>query len=133
MNKKGMPKEHPVAWASPLWPHLETIRSMRRQRKKWTEIADHLANDHGVKVTFRTVRNFFKRSTDPNRKLPLGFEPDQPKAQASFTDPTTKRPDTPADHRGSEGDVYDDALEAHLQTQKQPTGRRPKIQPGTKL
>ena len=46
----------------------------------------------------------------------------------------TKRPDTPADHPESEGDVYDDALEAHLGTQrKQATPPRRKIQPGTKL
>src|SRR3979411_2095513 len=72
MKKRSMPKEHPVAWASQLWPHLELIRSMRRQRKKWAEIADHLEREHSVKVTFRTVRNFFKRATDPKRKSPLG-------------------------------------------------------------
>ena len=68
MANKTMPKDHPVAWGSPLWPHLELIRSMRRQRKKWADIADHLEADHGVKVTFRTVRNFFKRATDTHRR-----------------------------------------------------------------
>src|SRR5208282_2068874 len=68
-----MPKEHPVAWASQLWPHIRLIQIMRRERKTWVEITQHLESRHNVKVTFRTVRNFFKRATDPDRKRPLGF------------------------------------------------------------
>jgi len=86
-----MPKDHPVAWASQLWPHLRLIQIMRRDRKTWVEITQYLEAEHGVKVTFRTVRNFFKRATDPNRKRPLGFPP-VPKVPPEAT-PLTSTPD----------------------------------------
>jgi hypothetical protein len=61
---------------------------MRRSRKGWQEIADHLEKQHGLKVTHRTLFRFFARATDPKRKRPLGFE-DPPVAPELSTDQTT--------------------------------------------
>jgi len=85
---KQMPKEHPAAWAIQLWPHLRTIQTMRREMKTWMEIAQYLEAEHDVKITFRTVRNFFKRATDPARKRPLGF-PRVPQPPPETTVPTS--------------------------------------------
>jgi hypothetical protein len=85
---KVAPKDHPPAWSSVLWPHLDTIRSLRRQRKTWLAITEHLKNDHGITITHRSVRNFFKRSV--NVKLPLGFEDPVP------SPPVTPHPTNPA-------------------------------------
>jgi hypothetical protein len=64
---------------------------MRRSRKGWQEIADHLEKQHGLKVTHRTLFRFFARATDPKRKRPLGFEeahPATPAAPELSTDQT---------------------------------------------
>ena len=71
--KPNMPKEHPKPFQSQLWPHLETIREMRRARKTWAEITKHLQTQ-GVTVSYRTVRNFFLRTRSPKRRIPAGFE-----------------------------------------------------------
>jgi hypothetical protein len=118
---------------STLEPHLEFITQERRKRLTWKAIAAAI-QAKGTPCTPQGVQDYFRRRKIGKRKLPLGFEPDQPQAHVAFPDPATKRPDMPADHPESEGDVYDDALEAHLGTQqKQATPPRRKIQPGTKL
>jgi hypothetical protein len=70
-----IPKSHPPAWGSALWQHVDTIRSMRRARKKWREIAEYLTEQKRVPISPSAVRNFFARATDPDRSRPLGFEP----------------------------------------------------------
>jgi hypothetical protein len=65
------PKSHPSPYTSQLWPHLETIRMLRRRRKTWRAIANHLEEACGIKLGVWTVRNFFKRAT--SGKVPLGF------------------------------------------------------------
>jgi IS5 family transposase len=97
--KPAMPKEHPKPFQSSLWPHLETIREMRRARKMWTEIAEHLKTK-GVTVSYRTVRNFFLRTRSPKRRIPAGFEEALgvvPKERAAVpsgpAQPATERPD----------------------------------------
>jgi hypothetical protein len=80
-----VPQRHPVAWKSALWPHLELIRSMRRGRKSFQAIADHLAAQHDILVTYRTVRNFLSRVSERAKKgraLPLGFEAHMPKPKS---------------------------------------------------
>lgn len=62
--------DHPGPWGSPLWDHLETIRTLRMQRKTWKQIAEAL----DVETTPRAVRNFFVRSRNPKRKVPAGLE-----------------------------------------------------------
>lgn len=75
-----VPKEHPRAWNSALWDHVETLRTLRRSRKTWKEIAGHLEKAHGLKLSDRTIRNFFVRYTERSRAgtLPAGYEPEPP-------------------------------------------------------
>jgi|SRR5208282_5219994 len=89
--KSKIPREHPVAWASPLWPHLALIQDMRQRRKPWKFIIATLEKQHGVKTTRVSLFRFFKRATDPNRKRPLGFPP-VPKVPPEAT-PLTSTPD----------------------------------------
>ena len=63
-----------VAYQSPLGPHLEQIRSWRRARKTWREIAELLRKEHGINRTLQAVQSFFKSASNPKRRVPLGFE-----------------------------------------------------------
>jgi len=58
---------------SQLNPHFQLIRDMRRHRKTWREIADHL-RPLGVDTSGSAIFQFFKRHI--NRPAPLGFESD---------------------------------------------------------
>jgi hypothetical protein len=80
MDKKRTPKVHPKPYESPLWQHLETIRSLRRRRKTWAAIAVHLEESHGLTTSLRTVRNFFKRAR--SGRVPLGFNETETPARA---------------------------------------------------
>jgi hypothetical protein len=71
-KSKRPPREHPKAYESPLWPHIETICSMRRSRKTWSTIALHLEQAHGLRITLASVRNFFRRTE--HGRAPLGFD-----------------------------------------------------------
>src|SRR4051812_4947262 len=89
-NPRKMARHHPGPFQSPLEKHLDVIRSMRRGRKTWEEIAAHvsgLQRAEGVQdyqVHRSTIFNFYKRYVDrlerqrskgkPGAK-PLGFEP----------------------------------------------------------
>jgi IS5 family transposase len=133
--KPTMPKEHPKPFQSQLWPHLETIRQMRRERKMWTEIADHLKTK-GVTVSYRTVRNFFLRTRSPKRRIPAGFEEALgvvPKLPAAFREgPAQPAVGATPDY---EPDIYDQAVEALKQKeqQQQPKQGVTHFPPGTKL
>ena len=87
----------PKPYKSPLWPHLETIRSMRRAHKTWAEIADHLEQTHTLKTDFTTICNFFRR-VSKRKKQPLGFEPESfaapepDAAQPTITDEPAYKP-----------------------------------------
>jgi hypothetical protein len=89
MEKKRTPKVHPKPYESPLWPHVETIRSLRRQRKTWAAIAAHLQETYGLKTSLRTVRNFFKRAHVG--RVPLGFDETETPTRAIVL---TEAPDT---------------------------------------
>jgi hypothetical protein len=57
---------------SPLWPHLEEIRSMRRGRKSWAEIASVLRATHGIETSRQNLYQFFQRAAAteaPERQL----------------------------------------------------------------
>jgi len=89
-QKRG-PLEHPGPWVSELWNHLEEIRTLRMQRKTWKQISKTLADKTpSVKITPRTVRNFFVRSRDPKLTLPAGLEHLRP------IPPPQPAPDQPA-------------------------------------
>ncbi len=69
-----MKKPRPVAYQSPLGPHLEQIQSWRRARKTWREIAELIRQEHGINLTLQAVQSFFKSATSTKRGVPLGFE-----------------------------------------------------------
>jgi hypothetical protein len=74
-RRNPAPIEHPPAWGSLLWPHLDTIRAMRHAHKTWLQITHHLHTMHGITITHRAVRNFSKRVEKAileNRPMPVG-------------------------------------------------------------
>ena len=89
-------KDHPRPYESPLRPHLDAIRAMRRAHKTWQEIAQHLNEAHGLKTSFTTVYNFFKRVTERAKKgkgpLPLGYEDDAVRPQPAAPPPVPSGP-----------------------------------------
>ena len=141
---RRMPDKPPKAFQSALWPHLEEIRSLRRARKMWPEIAEHLHQKHGIRMTYRAIRNFFVRATNPNRRIPIGMEehvgapprqpvpagPAQPAAahqaparpsypspaEAAFTEP---EPDDPAPVKTRKLKELREQREREQRTQKQ--------------
>ena len=60
-------------YRSRLLSHLEEIRQLRRSRRTWRDIAEHLTNKHGIQITAAGVHIFFKRATR-RKRAPLGFE-----------------------------------------------------------
>ena len=46
-----MPQSHAKPYQSPLWKHLETIRTLRRKRQTWAAIALHLKKSDGLETT----------------------------------------------------------------------------------
>jgi hypothetical protein len=63
-----------MPFSSPLLPHIELIRSMRRGHKTWKQISVFLDQRKGVKSDYRTIQNFFKRWHDRQNEMPLGWE-----------------------------------------------------------
>jgi hypothetical protein len=66
-----IPHTHPKPYGSPLWPHLDTIRTLRRKHETWAAIASHLKESHGLEMTSATVLKFFKRAI--KGRVPIGF------------------------------------------------------------
>ena len=66
-----MPQSHAKPYQSPLWKHLETIRTLRWKRQTWAAIALHLKESHGLATTSATVFKFFKRAA--TGRIPIGF------------------------------------------------------------
>ena len=81
------PKAHPGPYTSQLWPHLETIRTLRRRRKTWRAITKHLEDACGIKLGVWTVRNFFKRAT--SGRVPLGFRNAEATRESRKPDPAS--------------------------------------------
>jgi hypothetical protein len=99
------PKAHPSPYTSQLWPHLETIRTLRRRRKTWRAIAKHLEDACGIKLGVWTVRNFFKRSTSGS--VPLGFRNAQATRESEKPSPATLGLRAPAKPlEDSDGDPF---------------------------
>jgi hypothetical protein len=92
------PTPHRGPWSSPLWDHLEDIRDMRRKRKRWLDVANHLKQQHGIKITPRAVRNFFVRATARIKAgtLPAGFEAPAPTKTAPAQPDAGAPPESPA-------------------------------------
>src|SRR5580700_2745052 len=81
------PKAHPGPYTSQLWPHLETIRTLRRRKKTWRAITKHLEDACGIKLGVWTVRNFFKRAT--SGCVPLGFRKAEATRESRKPNPAT--------------------------------------------
>jgi hypothetical protein len=82
-------------YSSPLEPHIDLVRSMRRGRKTWPEIARRLELEHGLKTSHKTVQNWFKRWSDrvsKGKPLPMGFEPVTEKKNKLLEKITRKTP-----------------------------------------
>jgi hypothetical protein len=94
-EKRKPPKREkrtlPKAYRSPLRPHFELIRELRRKRKTWKEISEILAGEpYRLKTSHKTIQNFFRRALYPKR-IPMGFEDFAPAAAG----PTPARPTAP--------------------------------------
>jgi hypothetical protein len=74
-ERKAVPPFH-----SPLWQHWELIRSMRRARKTWKQVAEALEQVHGLKTSHKTIHNFVKRALRIRKegRLPFGWEDPEP-------------------------------------------------------
>jgi hypothetical protein len=68
------PTSHPKPFQSQLWPYLDEIKRLRKERATWPAIAAGLGQ-RGVTLDPWTIRRFFKRAQ--SGKLPLGFEEPQ--------------------------------------------------------
>ena len=75
---KRVPQSHAKPYQSPLWKHLETIRTLRRKRQTWAAIALHLKESHGLATSSATVFKFFKRAAIG--RVPFGFDDPPPGA-----------------------------------------------------
>jgi hypothetical protein len=119
-RKVVIPESHPLAWKSQLWPHEELIRSMRRARHSWPEIAACLQKDHGIKISYQSVRNFFVRASDPKRRrrgVPTGWpEPETPQPATSNL---TAQPAEGVDAKKEpSGHTYEQWVETQRQKEK---------------
>jgi hypothetical protein len=63
----------PKAYRSPLWAHLDEIHKWRLARETWEAIANKLATQYDLKISFQRVQSFFKRAIERDRRQPLGF------------------------------------------------------------
>jgi hypothetical protein len=120
--KKNTRTDHPGPWQSELWDHLEEIRSLRRARATWKDIAAQLGEKHRVQITAAAVRNFFVRSRNPNLRLPDGLEHLRP---AHPEQPTRATPASDVHHAKKETidplstEVPDDPTELFTKWKKQ--------------
>ncbi len=57
------------AYHSRLEPFVEFIRSQRRARKTWVEIAESLGAEKGCPISFQGVHQFYRRYLQNSRKL----------------------------------------------------------------
>jgi hypothetical protein len=96
--------KRPIAYQSPLWPHLEHIRSWRRARLTWREIKERLEGEpYHVHLTIQAIHSFF--STASKRKEPpIGFDslPGQPAPEQ-----TTKESGLSPQKKASDPDLLD--------------------------
>jgi len=73
---------------SVLEPFLEFIAEERRKRVTWKAIAESI-RDKGTPCTPQGVQDYFKRK-QKRKKMPLGFEPEQPPPEAPSITPEFK-------------------------------------------
>ena len=100
-----------MPFRSPLWKHLELIRSMRRARATWEEVAQEVAKREGRPVHYTTIYNFFKRYAARLKKTgrgqPLGFEPLPGEAPAPAPPAAAKPAPNPSAPPGADDDLLE--------------------------
>lgn len=103
-NLPKLPKGAPTKpWASRLCPFEDEIRTLRRAQKTYQEIADALAEAHGLKVTRQAVSDFVRvrakrrpyELPEPVSALPIPA-PARTQAQAPKAAQTRQEPHQPA-------------------------------------
>ena len=107
-------EDKPKAYRSPLWAHVDEIRKRRLARETWEAIANKLAIQYALKVSFQRVQSFFKRAIDRDRRRPLGFGTERSSSIAIQT--------TVAVAQDSDS-IYDEARKAIREEQQS----RPKV------
>jgi hypothetical protein len=112
------PTSHPKPFQSQLWPYLNEIKRLRKERATWPAIAAQLGQ-RGVTLDPWTIRRFFKRAQ--SGKVPLGFEEPQyplPVVPGGKLPPISNRRDpllevsperSPWTPVGREEDIFDEA------------------------
>jgi hypothetical protein len=111
-------KVNPKAYRSPLWPHVEQIRSWRRARATWDEIRQKLLDEFKIEISIQGVEAFFKRSSKVEN--PKGFEIERPqpeKPQPVETPPAVRTSDEQA-RKETKTEAYQRALK---ESQQKPT------------
>ena len=90
MPKKPPPTDHPAPYQSKLREHEELIRSLVRKQLTWTEIAEQLQRDHGLKIAPKTIYSFFKRQSRPRPKNhPIRLRQGRPMQPSTAAEPAT--------------------------------------------
>ena len=98
---------------SKLHPHWETIRSLRRGRKTWVEIAQALTA-HGCTTSKQDVHAFYKRKV--KGRVPLGFEEPLPSSPALAEGKATK----PRPPEATEGGFFESSPAKATTPKKKP-------------
>ena len=112
-----MKKVNPKAYRSPLWPHVEQIRSWRRGRATWDEIRQKLLDQFKIEISIQGVEAFFKRSSKVENPKGFEIERPQPEKPQPVTPPAVRTSDEQA-RKETKTEAYQRALK---ESQQKPT------------
>lgn len=111
--KKTVPTPENPPFSSPLWDHVDLIRSKRRARETWKDIAVYLdtkegLSTYGLHISYKTIHAFFKRACQ-RETLPLGWdEASERKTKPIDTSPQSKiNEPTPPENSKKERPLYE--------------------------
>jgi hypothetical protein len=94
-QKKKLPKP----FESPLRPHWDFIKALRRQRKRWPQIAQALRDQHQIETSYKTVQNFYRRMAAAEKRVQMGFDAPEtqpaPQRAAPHSSPPPADPNAP--------------------------------------
>jgi hypothetical protein len=117
--------KRPIAYQSPLWPHLEQIRTWRRARLTWREIKERLEPaPYSINLTIQAIHSFFVTASK-RKEPPLGFDSLPGHPPRSTPPAQSPSPETNAEQEQIEGDISDQALDAYLAKQKENKPKQP--------
>lgn len=125
-NPRETARLHPAPGQSPLWDHWPLIRSLRKARKTWAEVAAAVEEASGKKLTVApsTVCNFYRRIEERKRRgkrpFPIGYEepapaaPSVPAQRSAGVRPQPKPPVPP----GADDDMLEPVVEETVSERK---------------